>query len=167
MLEAIAHAVRQATEEFQKCPDDNAGIARDLAGACAIASLSLYVLLRMHGFKPTIFQSAMGLFGSCHCWVEVDGKVVDVTATQFDAAKYPPVLIGERLNFHRVWDDTIKIDGAWRTVLTHANWPTWHVTQAPNIKRVWKIVTTANKFLKSGAVKAEKNHVGALPAHRR
>jgi hypothetical protein len=54
----------------------------DLACACCIASYMLWKALKKLGEDPDL------VFGyyedSEHCWVELKGKVIDLTATQFD-----------------------------------------------------------------------------------
>lgn len=60
-------------------------IARDLTGACAIGSVIMTRLLRRMGLAPVfvvgVYESSTQ--NSPHAWVELDGEIVDVTATQF------------------------------------------------------------------------------------
>jgi hypothetical protein len=58
----------------------------NLCGACAIASIVLWRALRAAGFRDTSVVRGW-YFGSNHCWVEVEGLLVDVTATQFGATR--------------------------------------------------------------------------------
>jgi hypothetical protein len=57
---------------------------------CGLASFTLRTELRKAGIKSKLM---MGLYktasGGCrsHCWVQVGGHVVDVTATQFKIAR--------------------------------------------------------------------------------
>jgi hypothetical protein len=68
-------------------------IANDkvLQGYCAIASGSLHKKLREAGIPSTIHVKSTEI-GS-HCFVVVDKRVVDVTATQFREFAELPVLI--------------------------------------------------------------------------
>lgn len=69
-------------------------IADDLTGACAIGSAMLARLLRRVGYRATfvvgVYES--GTKSSTHAWVELDGEIVDVTATQF-GRHHPAVLL--------------------------------------------------------------------------
>lgn len=68
-------------------------ITEDFMGACAIASTTLTRILKRCGLPATFvlgrFYTPAGQHSS-HAWVEVDGVIVDVTATQF--GKLPAVL---------------------------------------------------------------------------
>lgn len=60
-------------------------IAPDLTGACAIGSVIMVRLLRRMGLAPVL---VVGTYeskttSSPHAWVELDGEIIDVTATQF------------------------------------------------------------------------------------
>jgi hypothetical protein len=63
----------------------------DLAGACAIASYTLWRVLRRRGHKAD-FIACYYTDYSAHCWVELTGYIIDLTATQFDP-DHPPVRI--------------------------------------------------------------------------
>lgn len=68
-------------------------IADDLTGACAIGSAMMARLLRRMGYRPIFVVGifASGTKSSPHAWVELDGEIVDVTATQF-GRHHPTVL---------------------------------------------------------------------------
>lgn len=56
-----------------------------LCGACAVASYKLYKTLKESG-ENAIFVSGIYSHGHCfsdHCWVELDGKIIDITYKQF------------------------------------------------------------------------------------
>lgn len=63
------------------------GYPYDLCGMCAITAGHLHRALRQAGFKSVI---ACGPF---HCFVLLNGYVVDVTATQFEGHRNRKVLI--------------------------------------------------------------------------
>lgn len=64
----------------------------DLTGGCGIGAVVLVRILRRAGLRPELI---LGTFErNPHAWVEVDGEIVDVTATQF--GKLPAVLIEEK-----------------------------------------------------------------------
>ena len=87
----LAHKVRIAVEELANNLEPTWMIYKeDLAGMCAIASRALCTVLRSHGYRAKFVLAQYGL-GS-HCWVELDGWIIDITATQFES-NYPPVHI--------------------------------------------------------------------------
>ena len=64
----------------------------DLTGGCGIGSVILTRILRRAGLRPVL---VLGTFErSPHVWVELDGEIVDITATQF--GRLPAVLIEEK-----------------------------------------------------------------------
>jgi len=85
----LAHSVRRRAEtEPQAYPD--------LEGYCGLASKYLALLAGSYGLEPTLICAYFQ--GWSHCWVEYCGKIIDVTATQFngsaDVAKaLPKVLV--------------------------------------------------------------------------
>ena len=72
------------------------------AGACAISSYILWLVLRAEGHAAVLVcvVDHKGT-GEGHCWVEVDGLVVDITATQFDGKKVCIFPIGTPSPHHR------------------------------------------------------------------
>ena len=71
-----AATVRKVAEKFGN---------KSLAGICSACSLALAAALQDKGIKAEI---VLGYYGSpyarnFHVWVEVDGVIIDVTATQF------------------------------------------------------------------------------------
>jgi ferredoxin len=88
----LASRVRQAVIDYgESLCNVYRGMAFDpdnLGGACAIASTVLQKVLRQRGYDAE-FVCSEGKH--CHhCWVEVQGEVVDITATQF-GQDYPEV----------------------------------------------------------------------------
>lgn len=76
----LAYKVRRAVKRWTR---DNCEVdPEDLCGACAIASYTLYKALQNKGYRPTLVCAVNGFEG--HCWVELRGHIIDVTATQFD-----------------------------------------------------------------------------------
>lgn len=59
------------------------GFGRSLAGMCAIASFKLSENLDKHGIDNELVMT------HTHVWVQVNGRVLDITATQFG---YPPII---------------------------------------------------------------------------
>jgi hypothetical protein len=75
----IAYRVRRWVETFRKEQMANSIVHYDysLAGLCAIATARLYRELKQEGIHGQIWSN------SYHCFLTVNNKVVDVTATQF------------------------------------------------------------------------------------
>jgi hypothetical protein len=63
-------------------------ISHDLGGACAIASYALWRVLKAKGHPAVLVHQTDT--DEAHCWVEVYGHTVDITATQYDG---PPIAI--------------------------------------------------------------------------
>lgn len=63
----------------------------DLCGACGVASYALYRLYKKYRIKSKFVMGQFADFAGCHCWVQVNKKIVDITVTQFDIET--PVLI--------------------------------------------------------------------------
>ena len=69
----LARIARKTAEKIAK--EEN--LPNKLNGMCARASAILFRLLKSKGFTPSI------CFGHCHCFIEIEDLVVDVTASQF------------------------------------------------------------------------------------
>ena len=84
----LAEVIRNASEKYY-CDIDcepyvkRGDNAKTLRGLCGIASYALYQALIKEGFRPTFMMGDMPTVLGKHCWVELNGKVIDVTATQF------------------------------------------------------------------------------------
>lgn len=89
-VRTLASRVRKAVKKWVY---PNPAIShRRLAGACGIASYTLYKALKRKGYNPNLV-CWVSQFGG-HAWVELGDIVIDVTATQF--GKYPAVYIVSR-----------------------------------------------------------------------
>jgi len=81
----IARTVRRELRGLVKYHKDYFG--KDYCGACAISAWVLYKTLQRFGYKPTFvigtFDSGNKLKRNEHAFVLLNGKVIDITATQF------------------------------------------------------------------------------------
>lgn len=77
-VKKIALSVRSWVENHYT-PDD---FYIDLCGACALASFTLTRALQLQGEEADFVEGYYS--GECHCWVVWKGRIVDITATQFD-----------------------------------------------------------------------------------
>lgn len=76
-----AHEVRSEFERVAEREESWYINRKNLAGLCARASYALVLALAAEGVEAEL---VLGRYdGKGHCWVEVAGHVVDVTATQF------------------------------------------------------------------------------------
>lgn len=77
----VAMLARLVREHASRWVRKDAGIGTDLGGACAIASYALWRVLKAKGHAATlVYQTDMA---EAHCWVEVYGHVIDITASQY------------------------------------------------------------------------------------
>jgi len=103
----IAKKVREQCEQWN---EDNEGyFYSGLSGMCAIASVALTKTFHEHGFKDAVFiegeyiegkfvhRVKNYLYGLGHCWVELNDKIYDITATQFNNIK-KEILVVEASN---------------------------------------------------------------------
>lgn len=65
----------------------------DLCGACAIASYTLWRVLRAAGSDATFVSNTDG--DDAHCWVEAHGHVIDITATQYGGPEVAIFRVGQ------------------------------------------------------------------------
>lgn len=82
IIRRLARRVRTYLRAFR----ETVGVFyEDMAGACAIGSMILYRILRSIGLpaKFVVGWWARGCHRSPHAWLELDGEIIDVTATQF------------------------------------------------------------------------------------
>ena len=70
------------------------GRSGSLSGYCAIASDALNDVLKSYGFDSKIVHADLKWYGP-HCWIELNGWAIDITATQFAKyyGEYPKVLV--------------------------------------------------------------------------
>lgn len=74
----IAREVRSKAESYA----DEHGYSEDLGGMCAVASAALHFRLLQNGYKSRIVWTSANR-RCTHCFVEVNKKIVDITASQF------------------------------------------------------------------------------------
>lgn len=82
IIRRLARRVRMYLRAFR----ETVGVIyEDMAGACAIGSMILYKILRAIGLPATFVVGcySRGIHRSSHAWLELDGEIIDVTATQF------------------------------------------------------------------------------------
>ncbi len=83
MNRKIISTAKKIRKQVQKWVVGNDGCDPvDLWGACALSSYTFYRALRILGYKSDLICAVTGSEG--HCWVELENKTIDLTATQFD-----------------------------------------------------------------------------------
>lgn len=103
-----------------------------LGGLCAVASDVLIRAFAARGIEATLvhgkFHCNGWKDGGWHCWVECNGYVVDITASQF-GAQFPPVFITSSLSLtaSREYRGTYLALARGEAAYAHVmqdNWPT-------------------------------------------
>lgn len=70
-----------------------------MAGACAIASYTLYKVLEEAGYDPE-FCCTYNDWDDGHCWVSLGNSVIDLTATQF-CTEMPKIYVETYPNYRK------------------------------------------------------------------
>jgi hypothetical protein len=100
----LATIVRKRAEEYAERTEGFD--PKTLDSMCAIASYALVKALHKHGYKSAklvVFEDE----NEGHCWVEYNGYVYDVTATQFDMRR-PGVFIVRTTHDEYNWAKNMK-----------------------------------------------------------
>lgn len=111
LIRTIASRIRRRCEAFVRSPESTEYDFHGKSGLkcmCAVASFALHEALKKRGVSSKVIKGsyylspkdqngdAFSRLGMAHCWLEVDKKIVDITATQFDVT--PKVYIVSRMN---------------------------------------------------------------------
>lgn len=84
----IAEKVREKAEVYvKKMPKTDDIDDSNLAGLCAIASFALKKELEKNGYEAQLIRGGFQDAWGGHCWVECEGEIIDITATQFQIAE--------------------------------------------------------------------------------
>ena len=84
--ETVQNKIITAAEATRKWAEENYvrhNASENLCGLCAIASSRLWQNLQMRGIKSRLMMSNLERHSFYHVFVEHDGLLIDVTATQF------------------------------------------------------------------------------------
>lgn len=114
---------------------------------CGIASFALNKAFNMFGYESKMVSGEFGTMNyrqGNHCWVESEGYVYDLTATQFEGYNHKPIFISKKGKspYRIVHNDNIKH-------LKYFKEMDWPPDQSPNKKIVNKIL--------QGILKNEEN----------
>lgn len=75
-----------------------------LGGLCAIASIALKKELKAAGYPAMVVRGLHKKGCGGHCWVECEGEILDVTATQYQIDAEPVLVTSSSDgNYVRVW----------------------------------------------------------------
>lgn len=96
----IAHEVRVELQSWLKDK-----FREDLECTCGICSYTLYRVLCAVGYNAELVESVDNNEG--HCWVEVGGYVVDLTATQFG---YREVVFVRRIAAYNIFPGGVEFE---------------------------------------------------------
>ena len=122
-LRNIAWQVRRWAENEYTGSDGCGWYDNDLCGLCAVASGEIWKRLKAVGADPLIVYCDMDWSG--HCYVLVEGYVIDVTATQF-FRKMPRVVVRKHTRAKQEWWDisqTFKNIRSFRDWQKRSHWP--------------------------------------------
>jgi hypothetical protein len=124
LIRSIARRIRKRCEDFACSKESNGHDFHDnedLSCMCAVASFALHEALKRRGIRSKVIKGCyylspksqknddMGTLGMTHCWLEVDDKIVDITATQFDVT--PKVyIVSNRNQKYRVIQEVTDYD---------------------------------------------------------
>ena len=133
----IAREVRKRCEEFsfsEKARDYDFYMQADLSCMCGVASFALSVALDGENIINRVFCGEYRRninddwkFGETHCWVCVNGRIVDITATQFGVKE--KVHIVSACNRHYIKGKVVNFD----------DFKDWD-RQKPSVELVSKII---------------------------
>ncbi len=104
----------------------------DLSCFCACASWFLAHKLKEKGIPALVIMGNVGEDENNHCWVEVEGNIVDITATQFLFAKNKPVIVASYKEYEQYY-------GRGRIIESIEISRSWPDTQKPNKKVIKKL----------------------------
>lgn len=65
----------------------------DPTGQCYVSCLVAFLLLEDH--NPAVIRGDVGRGDNDHFWLEIEGKIIDLTADQFGEFDLPPIVWGE------------------------------------------------------------------------
>lgn len=103
----------------------------DLGGLCAIASSKLFQNLEAAGI-PAKLKLALEEDGCAHVYVEVDGYIVDITATQFSSAHAAVQVVPPQSPLRKAWWwDGKKAFKSVKALVAHQVKTGWPAEQIP------------------------------------
>lgn len=114
-IERIARNVRRWAENAYRA--HRRYYTRDLGGLCSITAVEIFKRCRRAGFSPVLCCNAI------HSFVAVDGKIVDVTATQF--GREPVLVVPIRRGLSEAYRAQALFDSVrdFRRYLRSNEWP--------------------------------------------
>ena len=103
---------------------------KDLCGMCGIAAARLFTNLQDAGYQPQLAMRNSSYDG--HCFVIVDGFIVDVTATQFGLKPVEIVPLLPKPKRPIFWRETSLFDSVQQLVVRQkrSGWPDDQIAQA-------------------------------------
>lgn len=132
MISEIAKKARIALENFREAGPQTWPL--DMEGLCAHGALKVFYMLKKKGYSPKLVvwnEAGDSAELGGHCYVECDGFIVDITATQFGLSKTILITnIKDRKN-HEFWESpTFSTDDP-ESFIDHLLGTDWDVHQIP------------------------------------
>lgn len=84
MTDKILYAAVEVRETLEAEQKTNKPWQDNLCGACAVGSVLLKKKLEEQGIETLFVLGSHPQVRGSHCWLEIGGKVIDVTASQLD-----------------------------------------------------------------------------------
>ena len=117
-IRSIAKDTREWAEEISVQYEDSD--EEHLSCLCAITSFEIFTFLLSYGFKPEFVHNR------CHCFVEVNGYIVDITASQFNS-KLPKIIVRKRKNLpardREIWEPLFRCTTPKQIKKSLHDWP--------------------------------------------
>lgn len=124
-------AIRYSCESHARESNQDA----NLGGYCGIAS---YCIRVWYQFKPIINYGYFDIKSNPHCWVTINGHIIDITATQFDIKE--KIIFDKKEKWSHLYYRT-------RTMKSYYDFRLWPEYQIPSPSKVEKILTRAKTYL--------------------
>ena len=115
--------IAKDTRKWAKNVADDYGSNDDLFCMCAITSFEIFSILAQNGFNPEFVHN------NSHCFVEVNGYVVDITARQF-SHRFPNIIACKRnklpkskLGHSSIWESRFRCTTPKEIKKSLKDWP--------------------------------------------
>jgi hypothetical protein len=134
----IAKKVRIASEIFALSSESKSldfHGREDLGCMCATASFALYTELKKNGYD-CVFVSGRFKDWCDHCWVEIDGMIVDITATQFSGIEDDVLVVPSNDDRYKPYSSRSRRKNMGN--LSNMQKSGWPKEQAPSWRKVKK-----------------------------
>jgi hypothetical protein len=139
----ICKAIRKEAEQL---------FGTDLLGKCGICSYAVAEAFRKFGYKAEVKHGSFLHKYYGHCWVESDGEIYDITATQFSKRYFekPKQYISKR--FPKIYVTSLLKNDVYFNSVTVTDderqffFRNWKTGEYPSIHTIRKLATSAEEL---------------------